>query len=193
MKPGFLGGTPSTPVRRWPRAELVHLGSAEPFTSDYPHVVRPRLDSDVSVASQIDFARSDETLILFDYDDTLCPSNWIRENRPVTSFFKPAPTEEKYQRPLRELQEVVEKVAVLQDVDGGDALTDELIWDAVDVLMQNPIFKVEARRLAINFATAMADPEVAQQIKELGAFITGTEAPEQGEVFKMLAEVEASQ
>merc|ERR1719221_2120701 len=90
------------------------------------------------------------------------------------------------------LQEAAEQVAVLCDVDGGDAYADELIWDAVDVLMQNPIFKVEARRLAINFATAMADPEVAQQIKELGAFITGTEAPEQGEVLKMLAEVEAS-
>jgi hypothetical protein len=42
------------------------------------NMLRPRLDSDVSVASQKDFARSEETLILFDYDDTLCPSFWAK-------------------------------------------------------------------------------------------------------------------
>merc|ERR1740129_1710377 len=88
------------------------------------------------------------------------------------------------------LQEAVEQVAVLRDVDGGDAFADELIWDVVEVLMQNPIFKVEARRLAINFATAMADPEFAQQIQKLSALIT--EVPEHGQLFKTLAEAEAS-
>jgi hypothetical protein len=47
---------------------------------------------------------------LFDWDDTLCPSNWIRENRPALSFFKPAPNDEKYQRPLREIQKNVKLV-----------------------------------------------------------------------------------
>jgi len=81
-------------------------------------------------------------------------------------------------------------VGVLHDVDGGDAFADDLIWEAVEVLMQNPIFNAEARRLAINFATAMADPEFAQQIQKLSVLIT--EAPEQGQLFKTLAEVEAS-
>ena len=39
------------------------------------------------------------------------------------------------------LQEVVDQVVVLRDVDGGDAFADQLVWDAVEVLMQNPIFK----------------------------------------------------
>jgi hypothetical protein len=65
-------------MRRLPRAQLVHLGSLEPYTSDFLHTTRPRLDSDVSVASQKDYARSEETLILFDYDDTLCPSFWAK-------------------------------------------------------------------------------------------------------------------
>merc|ERR1740121_1950477 len=88
------------------------------------------------------------------------------------------------------LQEAAEQVAVLCDVDGGDAFADELIWDVVEVLMQNPIFKVEARRLAINFATAMADPEFAQQLQKLSALIT--EEPEHGQLFKTLAEAGAS-
>lgn len=75
--------------------------------------VKQTFESMVSTGSQAEYFKPDQTIILFDWDDTLCPSNWIRENRPATSFFKPAPTEEKYQRPLRELQEVVEKVLVL--------------------------------------------------------------------------------
>jgi len=62
----------------------------------------------VSTGSQSEYFKSEQTIILFDWDDTLCPSTWIRENRPVLSFFKPAPTDEKFQKPLRELQKHVE-------------------------------------------------------------------------------------
>jgi len=62
----------------------------------------------VSTGSQSEYFKPEQTIILFDWDDTLCPSNWIRENRPVLSFFKPAPSDEKYQKPLRELQAHVE-------------------------------------------------------------------------------------
>lgn len=70
--------------------------------------VRQTIESIVSTGSQADYLKPEQTIILFDWDDTLCPSNWIRENRPVLSFFKPAPTDEKFQRPLRELQVSVE-------------------------------------------------------------------------------------
>lgn len=66
-----------------------------------------------STGSQSEYFKPEQTIILFDWDDTLCPSNWIRENRPATSFFKPAPTDEKFQRPLRELQKHVEAVLKL--------------------------------------------------------------------------------
>lgn len=62
----------------------------------------------VSTGSQSEYFKPEQTIILFDWDDTLCPSNWIRENRPTLSFFKPAPSDEKFQRPLRELQKQVE-------------------------------------------------------------------------------------
>jgi hypothetical protein len=62
----------------------------------------------VSTGSQAEYFKPEQTIILFDWDDTLCPSNWIRENRPALSFFKPAPQEDKYQRPLKELQVHVE-------------------------------------------------------------------------------------
>lgn len=67
----------------------------------------------VSTGSQSEYFKPEQTIILFDWDDTLCPSNWIRENRPTLSFFKPAPTDEKFQRPLRELQKHVEAVLKL--------------------------------------------------------------------------------
>merc|ERR1719329_1974413 len=70
--------------------------------------VRETIESMVSTGSQAEYFRPDQTIILFDWDDTLCPSNWIRENRPVLSFFKPAPSDERFQRPLLELQKHVE-------------------------------------------------------------------------------------
>lgn len=70
--------------------------------------VRQTIESMISTGSQSEYPQPEQTIILFDWDDTLCPSNWIRENRPALSFFKPAPPDEKYQRPLRELQIHVE-------------------------------------------------------------------------------------
>jgi hypothetical protein len=58
----------------------------------------------VSTGSQAEFFKPEQTIIIFDWDDTLCPSSWIRENKRVLSFFKPAPNIERIQRPLRELQ-----------------------------------------------------------------------------------------
>lgn len=70
--------------------------------------IRQTIESITSTGSQAEYFRPEQTIILFDWDDTLCPSNWIRENRPALSFFKPCPADEKYQRPLRELQKHVE-------------------------------------------------------------------------------------
>jgi len=70
--------------------------------------IRQTVESIMSTGSQAENFRPDQTIIMFDWDDALCPSNWIRENRPALSFFKPCPPDEKYQRPLRELQKHVE-------------------------------------------------------------------------------------
>jgi len=43
------------------------------------------------------------TMIVFDWDDTLCPSTWIEENRPALSYFK-RPTERRFLAPLQELE-----------------------------------------------------------------------------------------
>jgi len=67
----------------------------------------------VSTGSQAEYYSPEQTIILFDWDDTLCPSNWIRANRPVLSFFKAAPEDPKFQKPLRELQVQVEAVLKL--------------------------------------------------------------------------------
>lgn len=48
-----------------------------------------------------------QTIIVFDWDDTLCPSSWIRANRPTLSYFRPPPNEERFTKPLAELQTLV--------------------------------------------------------------------------------------
>lgn len=70
--------------------------------------IRKSVDSVTSTGSQADFCKPEQTIILFDWDDTLCPSNWIRENRPALSFFKPAPPDPRFQKPLAELSRRVE-------------------------------------------------------------------------------------
>lgn len=107
--PGASGSSAplsSSNVSQLPGANRAAPGRLKPS-------VRQTIESMVSTGSQAEFLKPEQTIILFDWDDTLCPSNWIRENRPTLSFFKPAPTDEKFQRPLRELSKHVEAVLKL--------------------------------------------------------------------------------
>lgn len=61
---------------------------------------------------QDDFCSPKETLIVFDWDDTLCPSYWIQENHPALSFFQPPPNRKRYIEPLSRLEHAV--VALLE-------------------------------------------------------------------------------
>jgi len=57
----------------------------------------------VSTGSQAEYFKPEQTIIIFDWDDTLCPSSWIRANKKDLSFFKPAPNIPLYQKPLQAL------------------------------------------------------------------------------------------
>jgi len=107
--PGFAPpvvslGQPTPPLGSQP----VGSAAASAAATRLKPGIRQTIESIVSTGSQADYIKPEQTIILFDWDDTLCPSNWIRENRPVLSFFKPAPQDEKFQRPLRELTVAVE-------------------------------------------------------------------------------------
>eukprot|EP00927_Polykrikos_kofoidii_P023033 TRINITY_DN21330_c0_g1_i1.p1 TRINITY_DN21330_c0_g1~~TRINITY_DN21330_c0_g1_i1.p1 ORF type:complete len:348 (+),score=50.99 TRINITY_DN21330_c0_g1_i1:30-1046(+) len=95
------GPTPA-PVRnlRVPRATPQAGGQLRP-------TVRQTFESIISSGSQVEYSKPEQTIILLDWDDTLCPSNWIRTGRPHLDYFKPAPRDERFQRPLRELQKHV--------------------------------------------------------------------------------------
>jgi len=69
-----------------------------------PVAQRSTVESVVSTGSQAEYFKPEQTIILLDWDDTLCPSTWIRSNRGALSFFKPAPNIDKYQVPLRKLE-----------------------------------------------------------------------------------------
>jgi len=79
-----------------------------PSSSSRKPSIRQTIESMVSSGSQSEYFNADQTIILFDWDDTVCPSNWIRVNRPAVSFFKPPPDDERIQGPLRELQKHAE-------------------------------------------------------------------------------------
>lgn len=70
--------------------------------------VKETIESCVSTGSQGEWFKPEQTILIFDWDDTLCPSTWLKENRLI--FSRPSPSQERYQKPLRELQE---KVSVL--------------------------------------------------------------------------------
>uniref|UniRef100_A0A7S4RIE9 Uncharacterized protein n=1 Tax=Alexandrium monilatum TaxID=311494 RepID=A0A7S4RIE9_9DINO len=70
------------------------------------------IESEASTGSQAEYFKPEQTILIFDWDDTICPSTWIQANRRVLSFFRPVPNDETYQKPLRELQLHAE--AVLQ-------------------------------------------------------------------------------
>jgi len=61
-------------------------------------------------ASQEEFSKLEQTLIIYDWDDTLCPSCWIQDQAPVLSFFRPPPANEELRGPLKQLEESVAKL-----------------------------------------------------------------------------------
>lgn len=63
------------------------------------------LESTCSTNSQIEYAAPHQTMIIFDWDDTLCPSHYIRINRPQLHYFQPCPNDPKHKVPLGQLAE----------------------------------------------------------------------------------------
>jgi len=60
-------------------------------------------ESVVSTMSQAEFSNPLQSMIIIDWDDTLCPSHWIRVNRPKLQYFQPCPNDPKYKKPLADL------------------------------------------------------------------------------------------
>jgi hypothetical protein len=57
--------------------------------------------------SSIQYHMPNQTLIILDYDDSLCPSSWIRKNRPTLNYFEPCPNIKEYKEPLERLAKEV--------------------------------------------------------------------------------------
>jgi len=124
----------------------------------------------VSTGSQEHYFKVDQTIILFDWDDTLCPSNWIRENRPALSFFKPPPDEPKFSRPLRELEKKVEATIKLSLTLGKVVIVTNAMEPWVDTSCKNflPGIYALVSQIPVIYARNVFDAhnlEVAQQKK----------------------------
>lgn len=87
---------------------------AEDVNGLRPNRTISSLQSVGSVAeSTANYASPSQAVIIYDWDDTLCPSHWIQSQRPRMSFLKPAPDEEWAQKPLRELEAQVTKLLTM--------------------------------------------------------------------------------
>jgi len=82
------------------------------------------LESIVSTASQAEFCNPLQSMIIFDWDDTLCPSHWIRVNRPKLQYFQPCPNDPKFKKPLADLSsQVCRLLRVASDISKTIILT----------------------------------------------------------------------
>lgn len=68
------------------------------------------LESLASTGSQAEYFHPKQSMVIFDWDDTLCPSHWIRMNRPRLQYFQPCPDDPRYKVPLEALSDQVIKV-----------------------------------------------------------------------------------
>jgi len=48
-----------------------------------------------------------QTVIVFDWDDTLCPSTWISDQHPAITYFRQPPNVPRFTKPLKELEAAV--------------------------------------------------------------------------------------
>ena len=68
------------------------------------------LESIASTGSQSEYCDPKQSIVIIDWDDTLCPSHWIRVNRPRLQYFSPCPDDPRFKVPLEALSDQVVKV-----------------------------------------------------------------------------------
>lgn len=90
-------------------SKVVHRRAPQLPEGGGPLIPVSSLDSISSVAeSTCEFASPKQAVIIFDWDDTLCPTHWIRER--FQSLLKPPPDQEWALKPLKELEAEVLKL-----------------------------------------------------------------------------------
>lgn len=67
------------------------------------------LESLSSTTSETQWATAEQTVLVVDWDDTLCPSHVIKTSQPYLNYFKPCPDDPKYKVPLGRLSSAVIK------------------------------------------------------------------------------------
>jgi len=141
--------------------------------------VRQTIESMTSTGSQSEYFKPEQTVLLFDWDDTLCPSNWIRENRPALSFFKPCPQDEKFQKPLRELSKLVEATLRLSMKLGKVIIVTNAMDPWVETSCKNflPDLMPYLAQIPVIYARSVFEQQGCDPVRNRGAQIAGRAAP----------------
>jgi len=137
--------------------------------------IRKTIESLTSTGSQAEYFQPEQTIILFDWDDTLCPSTWIRENRPALSFFKMCPLDEKYQRPLQELQQHVEATLQLAMKVGKLVIVTNAMEPWVETSCRNfmPAILPLVEQIPVIYARSVFDLLGCERPRSRGAALPG--------------------
>jgi len=138
--------------------------------------IRQTIESMTSSGSQREFLKPEQTIILFDWDDTLCPSRWIRDNQPTLSFFRPAPNDEKYRKPLRELQANVEALVKLAMKMGRVVIVTNAMEPWVEVSCRNflPLLMPLVTQIPVIYARSVFDTLACEPSKNKAPAMTAT-------------------
>lgn len=65
------------------------------------------LDGSTLSSSDVSWNSPSQTVIVFDWDDTLCPSTWISDQHPAVTYFRQPPNVPRFTKPLKELEAAV--------------------------------------------------------------------------------------
>lgn len=96
-----------------------------------------------SRCSQSEFADPNQTIIIFDWDDTLCPSYWIRTH-PELEWFRKAPNDPPIQNALRMLSDQVVLLLQLASRLGKIVLVTNAMRPWVDTSIANFLPRLQA-------------------------------------------------
>jgi len=144
------------------------MGSVSKY---FPGSSRP---SGASSNSQADYANIDQTIIIFDWDDTLCPSTWLRKNAECGPSGRPK-DEKKSKAELRMLEQQVVPLLQLAGSLGKVIVVTNAKRPWVDSSCRSfiPQAKVAMKNIPVMYALELVQ---GSDCEERGCFLTLTKA-----------------
>ncbi|KAF4669055.1 hypothetical protein FOL46_001644 [Perkinsus olseni] len=167
---------PSAPVVSLPLQveEAEEQGEGPPSTTQEGAVVEKPPNEDVKVrrGSILNWHLPSQTVVIFDWDDTIFPTSWVKWCHPHLQWSKPCPKDPKYRKPLRECAKsaarLLREAKACANV--GIVTLATQPWCTISVRNFMPELEdtIEELQIPIMYARMTVDKQVAADIKASG-------------------------